>query len=348
MAAIPIRPSPLLARPPTTIITRRNSYYFESQRFLPIHPPPTRVLAVNLMNTCSQIAPSYSPNSPLWTVSEIAEAVNGRIVEWGPPGTISTDTRTLENGQWFFAISGTSFDAHDFITPELYTKGCIGVIGNWVYDNWDRGFVQVEGNTLFALEKMAIYARNRFHGCLIGLTGSVGKTTTRTMIALALETLGPVHQTHGNWNTRIGVALSLIGISRNVQFAVLELGMSAEGEILELARMCRPSVRVILNVGASHLENFSSLEEVSMAKGEILIEAKPGDVCVLNADDPLVMSLPVPVGVKKGGICDLQSRSAFGSQCMCGGSCCKFVGGFSFSSWEILIEIYSRSHEIKT
>ncbi|PSR90960.1 UDP-N-acetylmuramoyl-tripeptide--D-alanyl-D-alanine ligase [Actinidia chinensis var. chinensis] len=257
-----------------------------------------------LTNLHPQVSPRkiktrVSQISPPWTVSEIAEAINGRILKWGPPGTISIDTRTLEPGQWFLAITGQNFDAHDFVNPNLYDKGCIGVIGNRVCENWDKGFVHAEGNTLILLEKMADYARRRFHGCLIGLTGSVGKTTTRSMIALALEGLGLVHQSHGNWNNRIGVALSLIGIPRNAKMVVLELGMSENGEILDLARTCRPSVRVLLNVGPSHLENFRSLEDVSMAKGEILREAKPGDVCVLNADDPLVMSLPVPVGVKR-------------------------------------------------
>lgn len=173
------------------------------------------------------------------------------------------------------------------------------MIGNRVCANWKKGFVKIDGNTVNSLEQMAIYARNRFLGCLIGLTGSVGKTTTRKMIALALESVGTVYHSPGNWNNNIGVALSLIGMPMNVRFGVLELGMSEKGEILELVRICRPEIRVILNVSASHLENFASLEEVSKAKGEILREAKPGDVCVLNADDPLVMSLPVPVGVKK-------------------------------------------------
>nr|POF06427.1 udp-n-acetylmuramoyl-tripeptide--d-alanyl-d-alanine ligase [Quercus suber] len=235
-----------------------------------------------------------------WTATEIAEAVNGRVVKWGPPGTISTDTRTLEPNQWFFAIAGQNFDAHDFINPELSEKGCVGVIGNRVCENWDKGFVEVNGDTVSSLMKMAYYARNRFNGAVVGVTCSVGKTTTKSMIALALESLGnPVYQSPGIWNTRIGVALSLIGIPRNAGVVVLEMGMSTRGEILELARMARPSIRVILNVGASHLENFSSLEEVAMAKGEILVNAKPGDVCVLNADDPLVMSLPIPYGVKK-------------------------------------------------
>ncbi|KAK9274980.1 hypothetical protein L1049_022237 [Liquidambar formosana] len=278
--------------------------HINSRRFLTIQPA-TRVLALNNTlnptNNTLQITPRDSINSPpLWTVSEISEAVNGRILKWGPPGTISTDTRTLEPGQWFFAIDGENFDAHDFVTPDLADEGCAGVIGNRVCENWDKGFVKIDGDTLISLEKMANYARNRFHGCLVGVTGSVGKTTTRTMIALALESLGPIYQTRGNQNNRIGVALSLIGIpGDNMRIAVLELGMSGKGEILELARMAQPSIRVVLNVGASHLENFASIEEVAMAKGEILVEARPGDVCVLNADDPLVMSLPVPIGVRE-------------------------------------------------
>ncbi|CAI9784867.1 unnamed protein product [Fraxinus pennsylvanica] len=108
------------------------------------------------------------------------------------------------------------------------------------------------------------------------------------MIALALESIRTVYQSHGNWNNEVGVSLTFIGIPRNVGFGVLELGRSK-------------NVRVILNAGASHLENFASLEEVLMAKGEILRDAMQGDICVLNADDPLITSLPIPMGVKKVG-----------------------------------------------
>ncbi|KAL9423356.1 hypothetical protein AB3S75_035447 [Citrus x aurantiifolia] len=246
-------------------------------------------------------------NSPIWTINEIAESVNGKILKWGPPGIICTDTRILapNKNQWFFAITGQHFDAHEFISPELYGKGCVGVIGNQVCNNWDKGFVQVEGNgnvnTLNSLVNMACYARNsRFSGVLVGVTGSVGKSTTKSMIALALESLGVnVFQSYGNWNNRVGVALSLIGIDRAVDIAVLEMGMSGKGEILELARMARPEIRVVLNVGDSHLESLGSLEDVSRAKGEIFEESKLGDVCVLNADDPLVANLTVPRGVRK-------------------------------------------------
>ncbi|KAG5596181.1 hypothetical protein H5410_037413 [Solanum commersonii] len=95
---------------------------------------------------------------------------------------------------------------------------------------------------------------------------SVGKTTTKTMVALALESVGTIYYSLGNCNNKIGVVLSLIGMSRDVGFGVLEMGMNKKGEILELFRMCRPDVRVILNVNAAHLENFANLEEVSMAK----------------------------------------------------------------------------------
>lgn len=268
-------------------------FHKKSHKILGTHNGKRRLASQKI--SCS----SRSRISPLWTVDEIAEAVNGRIVHRGPPGPICTDTRTLEPGQWFFALRGEKFDAHEFITPELSRKGCAGVIGNRVCANWDKGFVETGGDTLTSLEKMAHYARSKFHGCLVGVTGSVGKTTTRTMIALALENLGLVHQTHGNENNRIGVCLSLIGIPRDVEFVVLELGMDRRGEIMELTRIAQPSIKVILNVGCAHLENFASLQDVAMAKGEILAEAKPEDVCVLNADDPLVMSLPVPHDVNK-------------------------------------------------
>ncbi|KAH7521239.1 hypothetical protein FEM48_Zijuj07G0012000 [Ziziphus jujuba var. spinosa] len=237
---------------------------------------------------------------PLWTVNEIAQAVDGKIVKWGPPGAISTDTRTIQPNQWFFAITGENFDAHDFVTPVLSSKGCIGVIGKRVCENWFGGFVEISGNTIVSLTKMASYARNKFHGHVIRVTGSVEKTTTKAMIGLILENLGnQVYQSPGNWNNRIGVALSLTGIPRNAEVVVLEMGMNGKGEILELAKMARPTIRVVLNVGASHFENFSSLGEICKVKGEILVDAKAGDMCVLNADDPLVMSLHVPSRVKK-------------------------------------------------
>ncbi|PKU85967.1 Zinc finger CCCH domain-containing protein 18 [Dendrobium catenatum] len=236
----------------------------------------------------------------LWSAFEIAEAVGGEVVRWGLAGTISTDTRTLLPGQWFFAISGKNSDGHDYVDEALAgEKGCVGVIGNRVCRGWENGFIKVDGDTIAALEKMAKVSRNRFHGIVVGLTGSVGKTTTRTMIALALGSLGRIYQTHGNHNAMVGVALTLIGIPLDAKAAIVELGMNRMGEILAEARICCPSVRVILNVGPCHLEYLHGLENVAKAKGELLAEAKPGDICVLNGDDPLVLSIPIPPGTRK-------------------------------------------------
>ncbi|PKA45871.1 hypothetical protein AXF42_Ash016897 [Apostasia shenzhenica] len=236
----------------------------------------------------------------VWNALEIAEAVGGEIVRWGPSGTISTDTRKLLPGQWFFAISGENFDGHDFVNEALAReRGCVGVIGNRVCQNWGNGFIKVEGHSNTALEKMAKFARDRFRGVVVGLTGSAGKTTTRIMVSLSLRSLGHIYQTRGNLNNGIGVALTLIGTPLDAKVAVLELGMSMEGEILKLARMSRPFVRVILNVGHSHLENLHDLEGVAKAKGELLREMDSGDLCVLNADDPFVMSIPIPLGARK-------------------------------------------------
>lgn len=234
----------------------------------------------------------------VWTANEIAEAVGGHVIKWGPSGSISTDTRTLQPGQWFLALTGPRFDGHDFLHSAL-AKGCAGVVGNGVYDGWPVGFVQVDGSTLISLQRLGASARKKFRGPVVGITGSAGKTTTRAMVALALEPLGHIHQTSGNQNNHIGVPLSLLAMPLFSKACVLEMGMNHLGEIQELSRISEPSVRVVLNVGPAHTENFRSLEEVAMAKGEIVLEARPGDVCVLNADDPLVMNLPIPNGVQR-------------------------------------------------
>ena len=238
----------------------------------------------------------------LWDAHAIAEAVNGKVVADGDGtmGSICTDTRSLRHGQWFLALTGRNFDGHAFI-HQAGVKDCTGVIANHVPDGWSRGFVQVEGgDTLKALQGLASNVRARFRGPVVGITGSVGKTTVRAMAALALTGLGGhVHETQGNLNNHVGVPLTLLRLNSQSVACVLEMGMNHRGEILELAEIARPDVRVVLNVGPAHMENFSGgLEEVAMAKGEMFKNARPGDICVVNADDPLAMAISVPAGVR--------------------------------------------------
>lgn len=264
--------------------------------------------AASSVEGCRQGIPGYDISEQLsiennqlgivWTANEIAEAVGGHVIKLGPSGSISTDTRTLQSGQWFLALTGPRFDGHDFLHSAL-AKGCAGVVGNKVYDGWPLGFVQVDGSTLISLQRLGASARKKFRGPVVGITGSAGKTTTRAMVSLALEPLGHIHQTSGNQNNHIGVPLSLLAMPLFSKACVLEMGMNHLGEIQELSRISEPSVRVVLNVGPAHMENFRSLEEVARAKGEIVLEARPGDICVMNADDPLVMNLPIPDGVQR-------------------------------------------------
>ena len=230
---------------------------------------------------------------------DIATGTGGRLVRPGPPGVIATDSRRLAPGQWFLALSGERFDAHDFL-PHAQAAGCAGAVGRHVPEGWDRGFVQVEDG-LEALQALASWVRQGFRGPVVGVTGSAGKTTTRAMIARLLgqgEERGPcVHATEGNLNNHIGVPLTILSAPVEADAWVIEMGMNHLGEIHRLQEIARPTVRLITNVGAAHLEGVGSLEGVARAKGELFAGARPGDVCVVNADDPWVRQIPVPEGV---------------------------------------------------
>jgi UDP-N-acetylmuramoyl-tripeptide--D-alanyl-D-alanine ligase len=227
---------------------------------------------------------------------EIAEGTGGRLVRTGPPGTIGTDSRRLGPGQWFCALSGERFDGHSFL-PQAQFAGCAGAIARHVPEGWTGGFVQVE-DPLIALQRLARDVRRSFHGPVVGLTGTAGKTTTRAMIALALEGLGPVHQTEGNLNNHIGVPLTLLAAPLAARAWVIEMGMNHLGEIDLLQSIAEPTVRLITNVGAAHLEGVGSLEGVAQAKGELFAGARPGDLLCVNLDDLRVAALPRPPGVR--------------------------------------------------
>jgi UDP-N-acetylmuramoyl-tripeptide--D-alanyl-D-alanine ligase len=230
---------------------------------------------------------------------DIATGTGGALVRPGPPGVIATDSRRLAPGQWFLALSGDRFDGHDFL-PHAQAAGCAGAIARQVPQGWDRGFVQVDDG-LSALQALASWVRQGFRGPVVGVTGSAGKTTTRAMIAKILgqgEERGPcVHATEGNLNNHVGVPLTILSAPVEADAWVIELGMNHLGEIHLLQEIARPTVRLITNVGAAHLEGVGSLEGVARAKGELFAGARPGDVCVVNADDPRVRALPIPEGV---------------------------------------------------
>jgi len=227
---------------------------------------------------------------------ELATATGGTLVTGGAAGALGTDSRRLQPGTWFVALSGDRFDGHAFLGMAR-DCGCAGAIAQHVPDDWDRGFVKVEDG-LTALQDVARHVRSGFPGPVVGITGSAGKTTTRALTSLALAGLGPIHATEGNLNNHIGLPLTILRAPVGAAAWVLEMGMSGFDEIDLLQDIGGPTVRVITNVGAAHLEGVGSLDGVARAKGELFAGARPGDTCVVNADDPRVAALPIPAGVR--------------------------------------------------
>lgn len=233
----------------------------------------------------------------MWfTDDALAEATGGQLLSRGPAGPLRTDSRRLAPGDWFVALTGDRFDGHDFFAAAA-AAGCAGVVGQRAPEGWDRGFVCVP-DSLVALQSAARTARARFVGPVVGITGSAGKTTTRAMAALAIGSLGRVHQTEGNLNNHIGVPLTLLDAPDDAAAWVIEMGMNHLGEIDVLQSISRPTVRLITNVGAAHLEGLGTVENVAIAKGELFDGALPGDICCINADDPLVRARPIPAGAR--------------------------------------------------
>ena len=245
------------------------------------------------------------------TAQNMALATGGLLQQDGPPGNFQFDTRILQSGQWFLALRGAR-DGHDFI-PIAEQQDCAGIIGQHVPSNWNRGFIEVP-DTLVAFQDIARFVRTAFTGPVIGITGSAGKTTTRALIGCLFENLGIVHQTKGNFNNHIGVPKTITDAPENAVSWILEMGMNALGEIDLLQNIAKPTIRLITNIGAAHVEGCGSIEGVAQAKGELFAGAQPEDTCCINLDDPRVAALPNPDGVHKITYgttpnCDIQLRS---------------------------------------
>lgn len=230
--------------------------------------------------------------------SSIARACAGELLHDGPAGPIATDSRRIPEGAWFVALRGDRFDGHDFLGQARAAR-CAGVVIDALPpERWDRGCVRVK-DTLRGLQDIAHAFRSGFSGPVVGITGSVGKTTTRSLVSLALCRDARVHETGGNLNNHVGVPLTLLATPKGAEILVIEMGMSAPGEIRRLQEIALPTVRIITNVAAAHLQGLGGIEGVARAKGELFDGARPGDIICLNVDDPRVSGLPLPAGVQK-------------------------------------------------
>ncbi|MGF2039561.1 MAG: UDP-N-acetylmuramoyl-tripeptide--D-alanyl-D-alanine ligase [Nostoc sp. CmiVER01] len=201
---------------------------------------------------------------------------------------IQTDSRTLKPGEVFLALRGDKFDGHEFVQTAI-AKGALAAIVDFEYENPGLPVLQVK-DTLKAYQKVARWWRDRFNIPVISVTGSVGKTTTKELIAAVLGTKGLVHKTFGNYNNEIGVPKTLLELGPENDYAVIEMAMRGRGQIAELTQIARPTIGVITNVGTAHIELLGSEEAIAEAKCELLAEMSADSVAILNHDNPLLMT----------------------------------------------------------
>ena len=216
-------------------------------------------------------------------LSEFARACGGRLEgSDGPFGDVVSDSRTLAHGQLFVALKGPNFDGAAFVSA-AHAAGAAGAL---VPARQNVPLPQiVVADTQAALEAAARVWRDAFAGPLIGVAGSNGKTTAKEMTAAILAQAGATLATRGNLNNHIGVPLTLLRLTDAHRFAVIETGANHPGEVAALVALARPSVGMITNAGAEHLEGFGSLEGVARAEGEMVAGLAADATAVINADD---------------------------------------------------------------
>lgn len=219
------------------------------------------------------------------TINEIAAFVGAPYPnDPRPISHWSIDTRTLPAGALYIALKGDTHDGHNFLAAAAERGATAALVDD---RNWPEtpGMTLIRvADTLAALQQLAARARRKITFPLIAITGSAGKTTTKETVAA----LTGAARNEGNLNNHIGLPLSLLRLNEAAQCAVLEMGMNHAGEIRFLADIARPNIGVVTNVGTAHIENFSGIEGIALAKRELIEELGPEGVAVLNYDDPRV------------------------------------------------------------
>ncbi len=231
-----------------------------------------------------------------WTLTEVAGALRVAPPSGLDPlarvAGVSIDSRSVRAGELFFAIHGPRHDGHTFVDGALARGALAAVVARDRLDGFapaTRGKLLGVADTTAALGDLARAVRRRWGRRVAGVTGSVGKTTTKEILAALLAARFRVLKSEGNLNNEYGLPLMLLRLEETHEAAVLEMGMSRAGELARLAKIAEPDVAVVTRVAPVHLEFFSSLDEIAAAKRE-LIEGLAGKepVAVLNADDPRV------------------------------------------------------------
>ncbi|HVI50856.1 MAG TPA: UDP-N-acetylmuramoylalanyl-D-glutamyl-2,6-diaminopimelate--D-alanyl-D-alanine ligase [Candidatus Sulfotelmatobacter sp.] len=223
---------------------------------------------------------------PLWTQSEALAATSGKAFgpAWEAFG-VSIDSRSVGRGDLFVALTGPNHDGHDYVAKALADGATAALVHKRPDNLSDDAPLILVNDTLEGLRALAAAARARSIAKIVGVTGSVGKTSSKEMLKLALEAAGPTHASVGSFNNHWGVPLSLARLPKDAQYAVFELGTNHPGEIVPLTTLVRPHVAVITTVEAVHMEFFASTAEIAEAKAEIFEGVTDGGIAILPRDN---------------------------------------------------------------
>lgn len=236
----------------------------------------------------------------LWNELSAADATGGTASGSWQAKRVVIDSRIVQAGDLFVAIKGDTFDGHDFVKSAI-DKGAVAAIVSRDVEGVEAAKLLKVADCMRALEDLGREGRTRSNARVVGVTGSVGKTSTKEMLKIVLSAHGKTYATAGNYNNHIGTPLNLANLPVDAQFAVFEMGMNHAGEIAHLTRMVRPHVAAITNVEAVHMEFFASTEKIAEAKAEIFDSMLPGGVAVLNRDNihyPFLLRKASEYGVK--------------------------------------------------
>jgi len=222
---------------------------------------------------------------PRFRPEELSQWVSSPWENGMPDGSvtgISNDTRTIQPGNLYVAIRGENFDGHDFVR-QAFEKGAGGALVDERFQ-WSENPVLHVPDTIKGLQEMAHGYRKKWVGSVVGITGSVGKTTVKEMCADVLSMKSETHRTAGNYNNHIGLPLSMLTMSQKASFGVFEIGMNHPGEIAELTDLLQPKIGIITDIGNVHRENFQSLEEIAREKAQLAEQVSGSGMVILDRD----------------------------------------------------------------
>ena len=235
------------------------------------------------------------------SLKEIADAVSGTLVSGDPnlriSGLVSTDSRELSKGDIFFAKLGANDDGHNYL-PELADLGLGLAVVSSPRGDLPLNQIQVE-DTVQALSKLAEYVLNRLrpNGLkVVGITGSNGKTSTKSMLTAMLSEIAPTLSPKGSYNNMVGLPLTVLRLTEDIRFLVLEYGAAGLGSISALSSWTKPDISAVLKVGLAHAGQWGGIEVTAKIKAELVADAQ--SAVLLNADDPIVSEYQAPAGLK--------------------------------------------------